>query len=73
MSEKTPRLNAYVHVRDEAGQSHVFGPDSDVPDWAVAAISNPDVWAVAPSDPEPVKAATPRATRKPGPKKAGNE
>lgn len=38
------RLNTHVHVRDSAGVNHVFAPDSNVPAWAVEAITNPDVW-----------------------------
>lgn len=46
-----PRLNGYVHVVDsspeglEVGRQATFGPDDVLPDWAVASISNPDVWA----------------------------
>lgn len=48
------RLNTFVHVVEldadgkATGQAAVFGPDDDLPDWAVAAITNPDVWAEAP-------------------------
>lgn len=56
------RLNTHVHVveLDEKGntvRSGVFGPDDEVPDWAVAAITNPDVWADDP--PAPVAATAP--------------
>lgn len=42
-------LNTFVHAveRDETGgigRSQVFGPGDPVPDWARAAITNPDVW-----------------------------
>lgn len=42
-------LNTYVHAveRDEQGnpgRSQQFGPGDQVPDWARAAITNPDVW-----------------------------
>ena len=43
------KLNTYVHVHDEDGLSHAFGPDDTVPAWAEKAITNPDVWAEAPS------------------------
>jgi hypothetical protein len=43
------KLNTYVHVHDEDGVSHAFGPDDTVPEWAVDLITNPDVWA---EDPE---------------------
>lgn len=48
-----PRLSTFVHVvemvtndqgKQEPGRSGVFGPGDSLPDWAVAAISNPDVW-----------------------------
>jgi hypothetical protein len=54
-------LNACVHVENpETGQTEVFGPpgtvgadgvrvQSDVPDWAREAITNPNVW-VDPDD-----------------------
>lgn len=39
------RLRTYVHVRDDMGAPHVFGPSDDVPSWAEATISNPAAWA----------------------------
>jgi hypothetical protein len=39
------RLNTYVHVPRGDGTSAVFGPADELPDWAVDAIRNPDVWA----------------------------
>lgn len=41
------RLNTFVHVVESGGEgrSAMFGPADALPDWAVAAISNPDVWA----------------------------
>lgn len=39
------KLKTYVHVRDDRGVSHEFGPDDDLPGWAEKAIENPDVWA----------------------------
>jgi hypothetical protein len=44
------KLNTFVHVHDEDGVSHAFGPDETVPDWAVERITNPDVWAEKPED-----------------------
>ncbi len=45
-------LNTFVHVPDEDGISHAFGPGDVVPDWALDKIDNPNVWderaAVAP-------------------------
>jgi hypothetical protein len=46
------KLNTYVHVHDEDGISHAFGPDDTVPEWAEKAITNPDVWAEAPESDE---------------------
>lgn len=37
-------LNTHVHVSDEHGTPHVFGPDDQLPDWAVEKIANPKVW-----------------------------
>jgi hypothetical protein len=48
------RLNTFVHVAstDAEGvhQSGTFGPADDLPDWAAAAITNPDVWDGDPPD-----------------------
>jgi len=41
------RLNCFVPVMDDVLQVHVFGPDDEVPVWAVAKITNPDVWAIS--------------------------
>lgn len=38
------RLVSTVHVRDEHGASHVFGPNSEVPEWAHKRITNPSAW-----------------------------
>jgi hypothetical protein len=55
------RLNTFVHVFEldskgrPDGRSGVFGPGDTLPDWAVASITNPDVWAgEKPPTPEPV-------------------
>jgi hypothetical protein len=38
-------LISTVHVRDEHGTSHVFGPSSEeVPEWAQRLITNPAAW-----------------------------
>ncbi|MEV2222751.1 hypothetical protein AB0E01_23075 [Nocardia vinacea] len=59
-----PQLNTFVHVESGNGEMHVFGPGDVVPDWAVAAITNPMVWAdggdVRP-DPPAAAAAEPEA------------
>lgn len=38
-------LRATVHVYDDDGQSHIFGPGDKVPAWAAKKITNPAVWA----------------------------
>lgn len=43
-----PVLRTHVHVQDQHGKRHVFGPDDDVPDWAQAKINNPKAWEVPP-------------------------
>lgn len=66
MGADKKRLVYSVHVVDDQGETHVFGPDSDVPGWAVKAITNPSAWGedsdderlapppVTPADPGPV-------------------
>lgn len=39
------RLAAWVHVPDENGATHAFGPDDVVPEWAAVKITNPKAWA----------------------------
>lgn len=53
------RLNTFVYVAEldsagkPTGRAANFGPDDSLPDWAVASISNPDVWdGEAPPTPE---------------------
>lgn len=62
-------LNTYVHVVavDEAGnnRSQVFGPDDQVPDWAIEAITNPDVWVD--EAPPPAPAGEPAPAAEPSP------
>jgi hypothetical protein len=45
------KLNTNVHVVeiDGEGRQGTFGPKDRLPDWAVAAISNPDVWEEPPA------------------------
>lgn len=61
------KLRSFVHVSDETGLSHVFGPNDVVPDWAVVKIVNPKAWEVAPvAAPEPTVAVEPKKpARKP--------
>jgi len=62
-------LNGYVHVTDDKGTAHVFGPADDVPAWAAELITNPKAWAVPPTSasrlaepaPAPAKPAAKRA------------
>lgn len=44
------RLRTTVHVMDENGTVQVLGPNTAVPDWAKAAITNPKAWEVAPAE-----------------------
>ncbi|OXM19360.1 hypothetical protein CBI33_22685 [Rhodococcus erythropolis] len=46
------RLISSVHVADESGVSHVFGPGDAVPSWAAARITNPAAWDGPPPEPE---------------------
>lgn len=45
------RLGSYVHVVDDDGHRHVFGPSSEVPEWAAKKITNKRAWATAPTFP----------------------
>lgn len=38
-------LGTTVHVYDDDEKPHVFGPGDTPPDWAIAKITNPAVWA----------------------------
>lgn len=53
-------LTSTVHVCDEHGIPHVFGPGDAVPSWAVSRIDNPKAWDVPPTI-EPV--VTPKRGR----------
>lgn len=46
------KLLSTVHVRDEFGTNHVFGPGSDVPAWAQKQIRNPRAWDTLPDLPD---------------------
>jgi hypothetical protein len=45
-----PNLNTFVHAVElddkgqQTGKAGTFGPNDDVPGWAVKSITNPDVW-----------------------------
>jgi hypothetical protein len=73
------KLRTYVHVKDDEGVTHAFGPDDVVPEWAQALITNPKAWLEPPSAsrltepaPKPAKkAAAPR--RAPARRKAASD
>lgn len=66
------RLRSYVHVNDERGGRHAFGPDDEVPDWAAAKITNPKAWAQQPPELEAPGPSDVRAAGRP-PKNASRE
>lgn len=37
-------LARHVAVQDDNGVTHSFGPDSEVPEWALPKITNPNLW-----------------------------
>jgi hypothetical protein len=43
------QLTVHVHVLDDNGQAHIFGPGDQVPGWAVKKITNPHVWEDGPA------------------------
>ncbi|MGW6638457.1 hypothetical protein [Streptomyces cyaneofuscatus] len=43
------KLRTHVHVTDDNGAAHVFGPADEVPEWAQALITNPKAWLEPPS------------------------
>ncbi|CAO0836165.1 hypothetical protein SMICM17S_07172 [Streptomyces microflavus] len=43
------KLKTHVHVTDDNGAVHVFGPADEVPEWAQALITNPKAWLEPPS------------------------
>lgn len=66
------RLATWVHVIDDGGRYHVFGPGDEVPEWAASRITNPAAWAeplrvtshAAEPDAAPVKKTPVRRPRK---------
>lgn len=38
-------LTSTVHVHDEHGVAHAFGPGDTVPKWAADKITNPKAWS----------------------------
>lgn len=53
------KLATTVHVADDNGTMHVFGPGDEVPGWAEKAITNPDVWEDSGSGDESVTFSDP--------------
>ncbi|WP_329405408.1 hypothetical protein OG563_26460 [Nocardia vinacea] len=51
------QLNTYVAVRDADGHDVWFGPDVDLPDWAIEKITNPAAYAIAPKRQAPAETA----------------
>lgn len=66
------KLNTYVHVHDQDGISHAFGPDDTVPAWAEKAITNQSVWAEAPTPGEEAP-ANPEGSESEGGQSEGSE
>jgi len=56
------RLARYVHVTDDKGEQHVFGPDDDVPGWAAKVITNPAAWGDDSYEDAPLAPPTPSST-----------
>lgn len=54
------RLTTFVHVHDDEGVSHAFGPDSTVPAWAAKKITNKAVWE---GSEDAAATSTPASTR----------
>ncbi|GAA4762585.1 hypothetical protein [Microbacterium gilvum] len=42
------KLNTTVVLQDPARRTVILGSDSEIPEWAERAITNPDVWEEAP-------------------------
>lgn len=52
------KLRSNVHVHDEHGRSHVFGPDDQVPAWVAERITNPRAWQDNDPEDEPPAGTT---------------
>lgn len=69
-------LATNVHVTDENGSAHVFGPADEVPEWAQARITNPKAWETPPTlrESTPAPPAKKTAAKRAAPRrKAGND
>jgi len=48
------KIATTVHLTDDEGTAHTFGPESELPDWAVSKLAESwpadrdDLWAEAP-------------------------
>lgn len=51
------KLRSFVHLTDERGEVHSFGPDDKVPAWAAKAMGD-HVWADDDEDDAEVGAVT---------------
>lgn len=65
------RLNTFVHVRDDEGLDHAFGPSDVVPAWAQEKITNPDVWASEGVEPAAATAVPTEKDQKPSTEGSG--
>jgi len=69
MAKKT-KLNTTVHVLADDGETHVFGPNDDLPDWAQEKITWPtgreDLWEGAERAPQDTAVENPGADLKDG-------
>lgn len=52
------RLARTVYLEDDDGQIHGFGPADQVPDWAAAKVTNPNVWEDVADEVDDQEAAT---------------
>lgn len=43
------KLATVVFVSGPDGESHRFGPDSELPEWVASAVTNPKAWDVPPT------------------------
>lgn len=68
------KLRTHVHVTDDSGAVHVFGPADEVPEWAQALITNPKAWQDPPTPAAPpAKKAAPARRAAPRRKAGGGD
>jgi hypothetical protein len=66
------KLAGFVAVHDDDGKAHLFGPDDNVPAWAVKKITNPNAWEAGEtpaSEETPQTKSAPKASAKEKPAK----